>query len=97
MSIRSVVVLPAPLGPRKPKISPRCTSKLTPRTASTVAPAGVEALAQLVGGDHSRSLCVPLRDELGATRRHESGAAAAARRLSWIARHHSMPPSAIRR
>src|SRR5436190_4656140 len=35
-SIRSVVVLPAPLGPRKPKISPRCTAKSTPRTASTL-------------------------------------------------------------
>jgi hypothetical protein len=30
-----VVVLPAPLGPRKPKTSPLATSKLTPRTAST--------------------------------------------------------------
>src|SRR4051812_32638308 len=30
-----VVVLPAPLGPRKPNTSPRATSKLTPRTAST--------------------------------------------------------------
>ncbi len=35
VSIRRVVVLPAPLGPRKPKISPRCTVMLTPRTAST--------------------------------------------------------------
>ncbi len=30
-----VVVLPAPLGPRKPKISPRFTSKVIPFTAST--------------------------------------------------------------
>ncbi len=29
-----VVVLPAPLGPMRPKISPRATSKLTPSTAS---------------------------------------------------------------
>jgi hypothetical protein len=29
-----VVVLPAPLGPRKPNTSPAATSKLTPRTAS---------------------------------------------------------------
>ena len=36
VSMRSVVVFPAPLGPRKPKISPRSTSMLTPRTASTV-------------------------------------------------------------
>src|SRR6185312_6399443 len=35
-SIRSVVVLPAPFGPRKPKISPVCTSMSTPTTASTV-------------------------------------------------------------
>src|ERR1039458_9519391 len=35
VSIRSVVVLPAPLGPRKPKIAPRETAKLTPLTAST--------------------------------------------------------------
>src|SRR5512145_1996945 len=33
MSIRSVVVLPAPLGPRKPKISPDRTSKDRSRTA----------------------------------------------------------------
>src|SRR5438270_7018528 len=32
-NIRSVVVLPAPLAPRKPKISPRPTWKLTPSTA----------------------------------------------------------------
>src|SRR5215212_1910123 len=31
-----VVVLPAPLGPRRPKISPSWTSKLTPRAASTL-------------------------------------------------------------
>ena len=30
-----VVVLPAPLGPRRPKISPRFTEKLTSLTAST--------------------------------------------------------------
>ena len=35
-SIRSVVVLPAPFGPRKPKISPSATARSTPRTASTV-------------------------------------------------------------
>ena len=33
-SMLIVVVLPAPLGPRKPKTSPAATSKLTPRTAS---------------------------------------------------------------
>src|SRR5688572_15343535 len=35
MRQRIVVVLPAPLGPRKPKTSPCFTSKLTPRSAST--------------------------------------------------------------
>src|SRR5512142_521866 len=35
VSILIVVVLPAPFGPRKPKISPRFTSKLTAFTAST--------------------------------------------------------------
>ena len=33
LSIRMVVDLPAPLGPRKPKISPRLTSKLMLSTA----------------------------------------------------------------
>ena len=33
--IRMVVVLPAPLGPRKPTISPRATSKLTRSMAMT--------------------------------------------------------------
>ena len=31
--MRMVVVLPAPLGPRKPWISPGATSRLTPSTA----------------------------------------------------------------
>src|SRR5919204_91320 len=34
-SMLIVVVLPAPLGPRKPNTSPAETSKLTPATAST--------------------------------------------------------------
>jgi hypothetical protein len=33
--MRWVVVLPAPLGPSKPTISPAATSKSMPRTAST--------------------------------------------------------------
>jgi hypothetical protein len=33
-SIEIVVDLPAPFGPRKPKISPGSTSKSMPRTAS---------------------------------------------------------------
>ena len=36
--MRSVVVFPAPLGPRKPKISPSCTVMSTPLTASTLPP-----------------------------------------------------------
>src|SRR5690554_6519004 len=35
VSILMVVVLPAPLGPRKPKMSPCFTEKETSRTAST--------------------------------------------------------------
>ena len=38
VSMRRVVVLPAPLGPRKPAISPRRTARSTPRTASTTRP-----------------------------------------------------------
>jgi len=34
VSIRSVVILPAPLGPRKPTSSPGATSMSTPQTAS---------------------------------------------------------------
>ena len=34
--MRIVVVLPAPFGPRKPKISPSFTCRSTPRTASTM-------------------------------------------------------------
>ncbi len=37
MIVRIVVVLPAPLGPRRPKISPSPTEKLTPSTALTLA------------------------------------------------------------
>ena len=33
--IRIVLVLPAPFGPRKPKLSPRSMEKLTPLTASS--------------------------------------------------------------
>ncbi len=35
VSMRKVVVFPAPFGPRNPKISPGRTLILTPRTAST--------------------------------------------------------------
>lgn len=33
--MRIVLVLPAPFGPKKPKLSPRSIAKLTPRTAAT--------------------------------------------------------------
>jgi hypothetical protein len=36
MSTPMVVVLPAPLGPRRPKISPGRTLKVTPSTALTL-------------------------------------------------------------
>jgi hypothetical protein len=35
ISVRIVVVLPAPLGPTNPKMWPRSTSNVTPRNAST--------------------------------------------------------------
>jgi hypothetical protein len=35
-SIRKVVVLPAPFGPKNPNISPDCTDRLTPSTALTI-------------------------------------------------------------
>ena len=35
VSMRTVVDLPAPFGPRKPNTSPAATSRSTPRTAST--------------------------------------------------------------
>src|SRR6185503_12843075 len=35
ISVRIVVVLPAPFGPTKPKIWPRATENVTPRSAST--------------------------------------------------------------
>ncbi len=48
VSMRRVVVFPAPLGPRNPKISPGATEMVTPRTAST-APRGLaKVLRRLV-------------------------------------------------
>jgi hypothetical protein len=38
VSILRVVVFPAPFGPRNPKISPSCTSKSMPSTATTLLP-----------------------------------------------------------
>ena len=46
VSIRTVVDLPAPLGPRKPKISPGSTARSTPRTASTVPARPVKVLTR---------------------------------------------------
>ena len=55
--MRSVVLLPAPLGPRKPKVSPSATARSKPDTASTTTgsplPAPpLEALAQSVYRNH---------------------------------------------
>ena len=48
---RSVVVLPAPSGPIRPNISPRCTSKLTPVDAPTEL---AVAAGQALDLDHAR-------------------------------------------
>src|SRR3954464_9153661 len=65
-AIRIVEDLPAPLGPRKPKASPRRTTTSMPRTASTVSPE--RAVNDLVNPDASiiASLTVtdPSRDHV---------------------------------
>jgi hypothetical protein len=45
--IRMVELLPAPLGPRKPNASPRCTSKSMPSTAVNVAKRFVRPRAEM--------------------------------------------------
>src|ERR1035437_1282757 len=52
-SIRIVVDFPAPLGPRKPKISPRATSRLMPLTA-TKSPKRFVRFLRLTAGRSSR-------------------------------------------
>ena len=47
VSIRAVALLPAPLGPRKPKISPGATSKLTESAATRSPKARVSASARI--------------------------------------------------
>src|SRR2546422_7978996 len=47
--MRIVVVLPAPLGPRKPTISPRSTRKEIPATASTAPKLLVRPLTSIIG------------------------------------------------
>src|SRR5262245_54730376 len=47
--ISSVVVLPAPLGPSNPKISPSYTSKLTPFTAVSVSYCLTKSLTEMMG------------------------------------------------
>src|SRR5260370_5894739 len=49
VSIRTIVVLPAPLGPRSPKTSPRRTSKLTLSTAVNAAKRLVRSLVCIAG------------------------------------------------
>ena len=57
VSMRRVVVLPAPFGPSSPKISPAPTDTLTPRTAST-GPLREERLVEIVGNDRGISTCL---------------------------------------
>src|SRR6202012_5352764 len=47
--ILMVVDLPAPFGPRKPKVSPAATSKLIPRTASISPYFLVSSLTEIAG------------------------------------------------
>src|SRR5260370_16098234 len=49
VSIRTIVVLPAPLGPRSPKTSPRRTSKLTLSTAVNAPKRLVRSLVCIAG------------------------------------------------
>jgi len=49
--MRMVVVLPAPLGPRKPKTSPRQTARSDDRRQQLA-----EALGEAVGGEHPRAV-----------------------------------------
>src|SRR3954469_1762808 len=55
--IRIVLALPAPLGPRNPNASPRCTSTSMPLTASNSAPGGPKVFrsprAEIIGADAS--------------------------------------------
>ncbi len=51
-SMLIVVVLPAPLGPRKPKTSPVPTSKLTPRTASNSPKDLRRSVTEIAAGGH---------------------------------------------
>src|SRR3990170_2239013 len=63
VSILMVVVLPAPLGPRNPKISPRCTPNVTPSTAVKV-PNRLVSLSTSMTGAPSRiagARCRPSR------------------------------------
>ena len=48
-SVRSVVVLPEPFGPRKPVIVPRCTSKLRSSTAVTAPKRFVNPRTEMAG------------------------------------------------
>ncbi len=63
VSIRSVVDLPAPLGPSRATSSPRSTVRSRPRTASTVCLPTVKCLGQRVGRGSSSSVMGPRRYE----------------------------------
>ena len=73
VSIRIVVVLPAPFGPRNPKTSPARTSKDTSETGLAVA----EALGQVLGGQDDLGARGPGQDGIRAHRINVSS------RLAW--------------
>ena len=61
MSVHSMLIVvdfPAPLGPRNPKVSPACTSKSTPRTASR-SPKRFSSPSTLIAG--GRPTCCVIR------------------------------------
>src|SRR5262245_46547200 len=59
VSILIVVVLPAPFGPRNPKISPRFTSREMPRTASTLRPVnGLRNVFQSLSTERTMSVAI---------------------------------------
>ena len=61
--MRTVVVLPAPFGPRKPKTSPRTTVRSMPRTAS-IPPSNVRASERVsIACSGSASLITVPRDQ----------------------------------
>src|SRR5215467_4638965 len=77
VSMRRVVVLPAPFGPRKPTISPSSTSRSTPRTAST----GPLRLENVRARPRASMIAMPVSFRLLPALRAWSGAIGAGRGL----------------